>query len=495
LERVTTRIAIFGGMIDAGVPRGALRLFRALAEELARRTDVEFICLGEPVFDPSDPLGCTYECWDGGEFISVLPSGDPPKAAEANVPPAGLASPGTGGTWVDVLERYAWAYRQNVPLSIRRPLSGITRRIRPVILTQRQTHASVPVMNETRFPEALFRPGSSGDPTFRNTDIVGKIISLEAIDVVLDFWWFHSPHPNPLAGRYRPAGTRVICWFLDAIPLRVAHWQSGLIPVPEFRGAIQPHLERADEIVAISRSAARDIATFFPHIRKPVHVVPCGIFEADFEVPERNVLLPEAMRIDPATPLFTMIGFHESSKNVPNALRGILKASRALDAPLQVFIIGVGDEADLEEALGPLVEELNRRVRVNFGVSVSDAVKRAVLARSTALLYPSKWEGFGIPPLEAMAAGTQVIVSDIPPLREVCADLAEYCDPYDADSIAAAIVRTLRKSPGQLVRHVERAREHARRYAWSAAVTRLLDAISRAPRVQTSPLMAANGDD
>jgi glycosyltransferase involved in cell wall biosynthesis len=58
---------------------------------------------------------------------------------------------------------------------------------------------------------------------------------------------------------------------------------------------------------------------------------------------------------------------------------------------------------------------------------------------AAALVLPSLYEGFGLPALEAMHAGTPVLVSDIAALREVCGDAARYCDPYDVDSIASAL--------------------------------------------------------
>ena len=191
------------------------------------------------------------------------------------------------------------------------------------------------------------------------------------------------------------------------------------------------HLESADEIVAISHSAAEDVTTFFPHIRKPIHVVPCGIFESDFDLPEGVEYVFRRLTLDLNVPLFTMIGFQEPSKNVPNALRALIKIALTTGTQIQIFIIGPGEHVNLHDVLGPIASSLDGLVRIVFGGLVSEPVKRAVLSKSTALVYPSKWEGFGIPPLEAMATGAQIVVSDIPPLREVCIDLGEYCDPYD----------------------------------------------------------------
>jgi glycosyltransferase involved in cell wall biosynthesis len=473
-------VAFFGSVIAGGTPRGALRLFRALADELVQRDDIELICLGEPAFDPADPVGCIYECWDGREFLAALKGGEF-SAVQFEGSSAGgiLNRPAMRSRRQRWMERLMGRYRRTLPLPIRVLLSGLTRKLRPMLLgTSRSSKPGAwrPPNAKTgwaEFPETLFTVASRKGQSFSNRDVTGQVVSLEKVDVLLDFWWFHSPHGNPLAGRYRPPNLRVVAWFLDAIPLRVAHWQAGMIPVPEFRAGVQAHLNAADEVVAISRSAADDVGAFFPHIRKPIHVVPCGLFDADFEAPEGADYINRKLGLDPERMLFTIIGFQEPSKNVPNALRALLKVARLTGDEVQVVIIGFGSASDLEAMLGPVSAALAGSVRVIVVGMVSEDAKKAILSRSTALVYPSKWEGFGIPPLEAMAAGTQVVAGDIPPLREVCIDLAEYCDPYDVDSIADAVMQTLSKSPAELVRYVERAREHARRYTWAAAAARL----------------------
>ena len=191
------------------------------------------------------------------------------------------------------------AYRRKVPLSVRYRLRGITRLVRILLWKYAQKRGLTRQSATGKSPqEGLVSTASRQRKSFTNADIVGRVISLDRIDVLLNFWWFHSPHGNPLAGHYRPPGLRIFSWFLDAIPLRVAHWQPGMIPVPEFRSGVQMHLESADEIVAISHSAAKDVITFFPHIRKPVHVVPCGIFESDFDLPEGAEYVFRSLTLD-----------------------------------------------------------------------------------------------------------------------------------------------------------------------------------------------------
>ena len=78
---------------------------------------------------------------------------------------------------------------------------------------------------------------------------------------------------------------------------------------------------------------------------------------------------------------------------------------------------------------------------MSFEFHPDDATLRRLYSTSTVLLYPSRYEGFGLPPLEAMACGCPVAASDRGALAEICGDAAAPLDPEDPDSIAAAIER------------------------------------------------------
>jgi glycosyltransferase involved in cell wall biosynthesis len=88
----------------------------------------------------------------------------------------------------------------------------------------------------------------------------------------------------------------------------------------------------------------------------------------------------------------------------------------------------------------------------------------ALYRRAACLVFPSLYEGFGLPPLEAMASGCPVAASDLPAIREVCGDAAVLFDPRDPESIAAGIVRALDDAGPLAARGLER----ASRFSWEA---------------------------
>jgi len=93
---------------------------------------------------------------------------------------------------------------------------------------------------------------------------------------------------------------------------------------------------------------------------------------------------------------------------------------------------------------------------------------------ATVFVYPSLYEGFGLPPLEALACGTPVLASDIPPLREVCADAAEFTDPHTAESVADSLVNLL-ENKGLRQKLSRRGLKRATAFSWEKTAGKLLD--------------------
>jgi len=124
---------------------------------------------------------------------------------------------------------------------------------------------------------------------------------------------------------------------------------------------------------------------------------------------------------------------------------------------------------------------------------VSDAELRALYENAGLFVYPSFYEGFGIPAIEAMASGCAVIASNSASLPEVCGDGARYVSPRDAAGLARAIDELMRDE-AERGRLAERGRSVALRYSWQGAATRNLAAMAFAVgRAGAGELLAAHG--
>jgi glycosyltransferase involved in cell wall biosynthesis len=149
----------------------------------------------------------------------------------------------------------------------------------------------------------------------------------------------------------------------------------------------------------------------------------------------------------------------------------LLLAAAAADAGVEVVHVGSRHvnpvHRPLWERCQPLIDGLQRQGRYSFHAALGDAQLGQVLRSVDALVHLSEDEGFGLPPLEALACGTPVVASDIPPHREVLGDAASFT-PLEADAVAAALWRLRQdKDNGRLTRGAEARKAHAARFTWA----------------------------
>jgi glycosyltransferase involved in cell wall biosynthesis len=217
---------------------------------------------------------------------------------------------------------------------------------------------------------------------------------------------------------------------------------------PRWHAGFRRGLERAARILVPSAATRADLHERFDVPIERVSVVPLGVDAATFaSATEEGVRLArDRLGIDGAYLLF--IGGIEGRKNLP----GLVRAFASLPAELDVrLVISGGSVArdpgaarELEGSLRSLPDAVSARI-VRTGY-VSEADKAALLVGAEALVYPSRYEGFGFPVLEAMSAGTPVVTSDRSSLPEIAGDDAVLVDPESPDAIAAGIERVLTDS-------------------------------------------------
>jgi alpha-1,3-rhamnosyl/mannosyltransferase len=273
------------------------------------------------------------------------------------------------------------------------------------------------------------------------------------LDVVLSFECYDPIWQWPLEGY----GCRMVGVFHDAIPLRVDEG-AGARPEEYLRAAGLMAL-RAALVCCDSSSTRTDLEAFFRTPRRRTRVIPLGHDADRFRTARPHRPSGTGKRI-------AMIGDIEARKNQA----GVLRAARAIalahpDEGVTLLLIGRPRTPD---PLAFLVNEARTFVRVESTGYADDSELPGLLAGCDCFVYPSLWEGFGIPVLEAMSAGVPVVCSDTAALPEVAGPHAFYCDPFDPRSIAAAVNRALALAPEEREARTTAARTWAARFTWAA---------------------------
>ncbi len=166
-----------------------------------------------------------------------------------------------------------------------------------------------------------------------------------------------------------------------------------------------------------------------------------------------------------------LVGSLSTGKNLARMLAAIRTIGGAV--PYKFVVVG-GSNARIFGAGAPDTADVPRNV-VMAGF-VSDGELKALYESAGCFVFPSLYEGFGLPPLEAMYCGCPVIASREASLPEVCGDAAMYCDALQVDDIAAKI-RSMMEQPALQEDHRRRGLAHARAFTWDAAAHRLLDVL------------------
>ena len=186
----------------------------------------------------------------------------------------------------------------------------------------------------------------------------------------------------------------------------------------------------AAHILTDSEFSRQEIAAAYGIPLERVTVAPPGV-SASF-VPGAAASLPEGVR----PPFLLHVGDLHERRNLPLAITAVAAARPRLDGPVSLVLAGV------DRGVGARLDELAAAANVpviRLG-SIDDGMLRSLYRAATALVYPSRYEGFGLPVLEAMASGTPVLASRAASIPEVLGDAGILLNPDEPDAWADAIV-------------------------------------------------------
>lgn len=182
-----------------------------------------------------------------------------------------------------------------------------------------------------------------------------------------------------------------------------------------------------EQILTVSEFSKKDLIRHLNIEASKISVIYHGREHIYMTAPEDDIIIENGLR---DKPFLLAVSSLSPRKN----FQAIIQALGKLDKiNFNVVIVGGTNQ----KVFGAQNKSLEGNV--TYLDHVSDNQLRALYEQAACFIYPSLYEGFGLPPLEAITCGCPVIASDIPPIREVCGEAALYCDPYDIADIADKI--------------------------------------------------------
>lgn len=233
----------------------------------------------------------------------------------------------------------------------------------------------------------------------------------------------------------------------------------------------------ARKVITISEHSKHDICRLLPVAERDVVVVPLAADLARSAAPNGPPALDLAARFGIRGPFLLYVGAIHPRKNVHRLIRAytLLKKRNAL--PHQLIIAGAARwmaEATLREAEAALAAG-----EIVCTGPVSDRELVALYARCDVFVYPSLYEGFGLPVLEAMSLGAPVVTSNTSAIPEVAGDAAVLVDPLRVEELADGIWAVIAQ-PGLAADLRERGRRRAAGYSWRETARRVLAVLESA---------------
>jgi glycosyltransferase involved in cell wall biosynthesis len=282
---------------------------------------------------------------------------------------------------------------------------------------------------------------------------------------------FHAPHyVLPPMVRCRSVVT-----IHDCIHLMFPQYLPNRLAFQYARTSISFAARRATRVLTVSESSKRDILRFVDTAPEKIDVI-YNAYDERFGVEPREedvVRVRERYQLHDEFVLYA--GNVKPHKNLARLIESFdLVRKRGLD---QLKLVLIGDDISRYSALRRAVHKHQLHKYVRFLGYLPEETLAVMYRLAGVFVFPSLYEGFGLPPLEAMASGTPVVTSNLSSLPEVAGDAAVLVDPYDPNAIADGIYRVL--TDVALRRELRRkGLARAAQFSWEQSVRRVREIYS-----------------
>jgi glycosyltransferase involved in cell wall biosynthesis len=274
-----------------------------------------------------------------------------------------------------------------------------------------------------------------------------------------------------LVRRLDPDRTVVTCH--DLIPLLSADRRIPISVPPNVVRTVRfriKQMARASRIIADSEATRASLLQYTNIPTTRIRVVPPGVGSVfrPAQPAEKNATRAR-LGVDRTAPLIMQVATRGRYKNTPALFRAFASLRQRVSPRVSLVRIGEPPYDDETE----LATQLRMSDALRYAGRVDDAELAEWYRAADVLAFPSFWEGFGWPPLEAMACGTPVVASNIPPIREVVVDAADLVDPNDDAALASALERVI-SDPTHAADLRARGLRRAKELTWEQCARRTL---------------------
>lgn len=190
-------------------------------------------------------------------------------------------------------------------------------------------------------------------------------------------------------------------------------------------------LRRASRILVPSQFTKDEIQRYYGTAEEKIVVIPNAVSDAFLVTSVGETALQEKYSLPKQFILF--VGTLQPRKNIPLLIRAFAEVTKRIP-DIELVIVGNRQGHHFDSAIDSVIEELDLSMKVHFPGYIAEEDLPGVMRCASLFVFPSFYEGFGIPLLEAMSQNVPVVCSDIPCLREVAGDAAQYFDPMSVAS-------------------------------------------------------------
>ena len=292
--------------------------------------------------------------------------------------------------------------------------------------------------------------------------------------------WDQFVLPTRLGGRllWSPANTgplavsHQVVTIHDIVPLEHPEWLSRKFA--QWYRILMPRLvRRARAIITVSNYSKQRLVAITGIPESKVTVISGGVSQRFFQAtPAQSADAVRQLGL-PSSRYVLSVGSLEPRKNLPRLISAWKQALPQLDADIWLVIVG-GIRKDIFK--NTLAGELPERICL--AGRVEDSILPALYAGALVFAYPSVYEGFGLPPLEAMAAGAPVLTGNLTSLPEVVGDAGVMVDPHKPEAIAEGLLQLIKNESERNVL-AARAKKRAATFTWENTASETLSLLQK----------------